>query len=43
MTVQALIFDLGGVVLESPFHVIKLFAKESQLEPEALLECFTET
>ena len=38
MTVEALIFDLGGVVLESPFHVIKLFAKESQLEPEALLK-----
>ena len=32
MTVEALIFDLGGVVLESPFHVMKLFAKESGID-----------
>lgn len=38
MTVKALIFDLGGVVLESPFFVIKLFAAESQIEPESLLK-----
>ena len=38
MTYQALIFDLGGVVLESPFHVIQLFAKQSQVAPEKLLK-----
>ena len=38
MTYQAVIFDLGGVVLESPFHVIQLFAKQSQVAPEQLLQ-----
>jgi len=37
MTVKALIFDLGGVVLESPFHVMKLFARESHLDPRDLV------
>ena len=37
MTIKALIFDLGGVVLESPFHVMKLFARESQIDPHDLV------
>ena len=37
MTVKALIFDLGGVVLESPFHVMKLFARESHIDPNQLV------
>ena len=38
MIYEALIFDLGGVVLESPFHVIQLFAQQSRVPPEQLLK-----
>lgn len=36
MTVEALIFDLGGVVLESPFVAIERFARESGLSFDKL-------
>ena len=36
MTVEALIFDLGGVVLESPFVAIERFAKEEGLSRQEL-------
>lgn len=36
MSVRAVIFDLGGVILDSPLHAIARFERERQIEPGAI-------